>query len=435
MRHVITLDHYSRSRVDCCLILISQMYRQPMKSRTYFLGAGFSKALNPAYPTLAELSAAVVSSFQSRYPIGAIREHFDQLPKGFDKDIEQLLTYLYSDWPWKASVESDLDKALYKAFVYEIAAALEEIPMSAIPDEFRMFIHFLRCLDHNRIISLNYDNLIERYRYPESFSRSSIGFGELELQVEEVFMSDRKTSVQSPWVVENKKSAPDKPKRLMLVAREWLSQVTLEDFRVAVTAASPVPLNANGVFDWVPHAYKELHEVENFYPVARQASKYLLPNMDPRQFEGSTGKVIHLHGSIDWRGDAMGPTIRLADGSGPGRLEKLPAIVPPVMDKSHHYAAGRFRDQWIKAHSEIQHSQEVVIVGFSFPPTDISCQFLFKSAVMPGTRVVVVNRDESLRGRYISVFGDIKDVKLDFTFTGRDDALMCYIKKEVLMAA
>lgn len=410
-----------------------------MKRRSFFLGAGFSKALNPAYPTLAELSKAVVSGFRARYTVGAVREHFDQLPQGFEKNIELLLTYLYSDWPWKSSVENDLDNALYKAFVYEIAAALENISMVAIPEPSRQFIHYIRTSDQNSIISLNYDNLIEQYRYPENYGRCSINFGwdfnRISMIVEEPFWPNRKTSALSPWVVDKVKGSPDHPRVEMFVAREWVRQVSLDDFRSAVIAVDKAfkdkpPYGVDGV----QFAYESLHRLEDFYPVARSASKLLGSDADPRQFEGSTGKVIHLHGSIDWRGDTLGPSIRLTDSTGQARLEKLPAIVPPVMDKSRHYAAGRVRDQWIKAHSEIQKSQEVIVIGFSFPPTDISCHYLFKSAVTPGTRVVVVNRDSSasLVERYRSVFEGIKDIELDFSFLGGDDSLNRYVHSEVL---
>lgn len=406
-----------------------------MKSRTFFLGAGFSKALNPAYPTLAELSASLVSSFKARYPAGAIREHFDRLPSGFDKNVEQLLTYLYSDWPWKASVESDLDKALYKAYVYEIAAALENIPMAPISDDLRMFIHFMRSQSQNKIISLNYDNLIERYRYPSNYGRGSVIFNQLDLEVEEVFSIDRKTSIAQPWVVETGTNEFTKaPRKLMIVAGEWIRNATLEDFRAAISTIVP-GYARNGMDDSVGRFYKHLFKADDFYPVERNVGMlWSLPDAEMRKLEGSTGKVLHLHGSVDWRGDSMGPTISLEDPSGVKQLERLPAIVPPVMDKSQHYAAGRFRDQWVKAYAEIQRSDEIVMIGFSFPLTDISCQFLFKSAVRPGTRIIVINPDVSLVERYSTIFQSSEKIELDFSYVGLEASLTRYVQKEVLMS-
>lgn len=84
-----------------------------------------------------------------------------------------------------------------------------------------------------------------------------------------------------------------------------------------------------------------------------------------------------------------------------------------MLDKSHHYGAARIRNQWEKAHGAIQRAFEIVVVGFSFPPTDMSCQFLFKSAMKAGMRVVVVNRDKNVEAAYDSVFEGIPGINLD----------------------
>lgn len=407
-----------------------------MTKRTYFLGAGFSKALNPNYPTLFELSNAVVTNFLARYPTGAIRQHFDGLPNGFATDIEKLLTYLYSDWPWKSSVDKDLDKALYKVIVYEIAEALESIEMVGISQDLRTFIHFLRTVRLNTVVSLNYDTLIERYRFSESYSQGSIGLSGLEITIEEVFVAERRTSTENPWVVDgpNVKTAPDKQKNFMTAAREWIDRVDFEEFRAAIAEASLKPSDAidNGAWSWARASYNNCKKVQDaFYPLANNPLPWVAPSFleaGKRKVKGDFGSTISLHGSLAWVEDANGPTIRLPDGS----LEKLPAIVPPVLDKSQHYAADRLQTQWIKAHAAIQHSDEIVIIGFSFPPTDISCQFLFASAVKPGCRIVVINCDPNIRDRYDSIFGKIPSTDVDYRYIGFADSLKRYVNTEIL---
>ena len=103
-----------------------------MKNRVFFTGAGFSKALCPSFPTLNELSASVVNCFVARNRSGAIRQHFDQLPMGMAQNVEQLLSYLHSDWPWKSSVDKDLDSALFKALIYEISVVLTAIKIQPL---------------------------------------------------------------------------------------------------------------------------------------------------------------------------------------------------------------------------------------------------------------------------------------------------------------
>ncbi|MGQ2979841.1 MAG: hypothetical protein ACT6Q9_09125 [Polaromonas sp.] len=144
-----------------------------------------------------------------------------------------------------------------------------------------------------------------------------------------------------------------------------------------------------------------------------------------------TGKVIHLHGALEWVREPNSPTIRIADHEGQELLKHLPAIVPPVMDKSQHYAIERLRGQWISAQNAIQGAEEIIVIGFSFPPTDVSCQFLFKSAVQKGVRVIVINRDPQVRNRYDSVFGGVPGVRLDYSFLGGDDPMGRYIAEEI----
>lgn len=395
-----------------------------MKSRTFFLGAGFSKALNPAYPTLVELSASVIASFLARYSEGPVRALFDRLPVGLQQDIEQLLTYLYSDWPWKSSVDGDLDKALYKALVYEVAEALRKIEPVPISWYLRMLIHFMRMESSNKIVSLNYDALIEEYRLSDrSFCTLLKG---LDIEVEEPYIADRKTSAQTPWVVGEPKKiyASDSKKKLLIAAREWINQVSIDEFRdvIATTSLKPQDSRDESLFNYT-FALQSFRKVADYYPTQRTGFS--------GEGDGNTGKTLHLHGSLHWQ-DTSEPTIRLINSNGHSSLERLPAIVPPVLDKSQHYAAGRLRMIWDNAHAAIQQAKEVIIIGYLFPPTDVSCQFLFKSAVTPGTRIVVVNRDPSIKDRCDSIFGNISGIELDYKFANGADALQRYIAQEIL---
>lgn len=389
-----------------------------MARRVYFVGAGFSKALNSGYPTLFELSESATHSFKNRYPIGALREHFDQLPIGLSRNAEHLLSYLISDWPWKSSVEKDLDGAVYKAFVYEISqvlAAIEDQPLTSILQD---FIQFLFSDDKNTIVSLNYDFLPQRLNALYSRPEIDQNLGELEMHIEYRYQTARKTNAITQWVVE---TLEDNGKRLV-VSREWLASVGQDEFLKVVKDAgyAKVSMSFGRNFTWYTLA-QVLKIHQEFVPLAPA------PIWEP-----SVGKVIHLHGSMLWKDETGASTIRIKDPDGYTHSEDIPAIVPPVLDKSHHYAAARIRSQWEKAHNAIQRADEIVVIGFSFPPTDMSCQFLFKSAIKAGLRVVVVNRDQSVKAAYDSVFEGIPGINLDYTFTGGDDPLTRYTLAEIL---
>jgi len=392
-----------------------------MTRRVFFVGAGFSKALNSNYPTLFELSATVATTFKKRYPTGAIREHFDQLPVNLGRNAEHLLSYLISDWPWKSSVERDLDHALYKAFVYEISKALSTIEDQPLPLHFQEFIQFLFVDENNKIVSLNYDYLPQKLNALYSRPTEEVMMPGIDMQIEYRYQVSRKTSHEVPWVAESLEAPANKKMKRLTVSREWLSTVTTEEFTEVATKAGykPNPSGSLFTFDFDPAT------VLSFLQVARPT-----PNAPP--WTPGTGKVMHLHGSMLWRDESGTSTIRITDVDGITHSEQIPAIVPPVLDKSQHYAAGRLRTQWEAAHNAIQRAEEIVVIGFSFPPTDMSCQFLFRSATKPGVRVVVVNRDPGVPDIYGPVFEGIPGLTLDYTFTGGEDPLARYTKAEIL---
>lgn len=395
-----------------------------MTRRAFFLGAGFSKALNPQYPTLAELTSSVAKSFLERYSSGAIREHFNHLPIGVSFDIEQLLSFLHSDWPWKSSIDRDLDNALYKVLVYEVAVAITDIPNSKISNEYRQFIQHLRVTDTNTIISVNYDNLINEYR-ADFMSTNDYNAQGVFVRVEERFESNRKTSEQHPWLIEETDDTKS-PVRIVF-AREWMENTTVEDF-VAIFSLNGFPEKIGGQWKVLtPESIWLYFTREEPFHKRKKFEAYPPPDM--------ANQVLHLHGALHWGAEPDSPTIRVKNVDGEESLVRLPGIVPPVMDKSQHYAAGRLKQVWNAAHAAIHSAEEIIVIGFSFPPTDISCQFLFKSAIREGARIVVINRDPGIITRYQAAFGAIPGVSLDFSFVKNGDPLLEYINAEVLKCA
>ncbi len=383
-----------------------------MKRRVFFVGAGFSKALCAAYPTLLELSTAVSTSFLSRYPSGAIREHYNQLPLGLVRDVEQLLSYLYSDWPWKSSVDRDLDRALYKALAYEISNCISSIPTQPLAEEHQHFVRFLGN-ENNRIVTLNYDTLVQDLYGQYSLLKRS-DYSRLRIYIEDVFdEEEQKTTPKNPWLLEDVQDEGYIKKKLT-VRRDFISQIEPAQFVELIASTKCAVWTSSPPDDLLPY-FKGGNKRK---PMDRAFDE----------------RILKLHGSIAWHEDSTESTIRVIDNDGNMKWERIPIIVPPVLDKSQHYAIGRLRTQWANAHLALEQADEIVIVGFSFPATDISCQFLFKSALKSRdrVRVVVVNSDASVRQRYDSIFSDLIGVDVDYSYSGHDDALSRYVERDVL---
>jgi len=384
-----------------------------MKKRIFFTGAGFSKALCSAYPTLLELSKVVSTNFLSRNSSGAIREHYNQLPHGLDSDVEQLLSYLYTDWPWKSSVDRDLDRALYKALIYEISSYLLSIPIQPLTEVHKHFIGFIGRKD-NRIVTLNYDTLIQDLHSRHSWN-NEIFYSSLRIYIEDVFERNPLTTLERPWIIDD--TPGERYLKTLRIRREYLAQLQPEQMGKLIRSANCAFWTTTTPEMFFSGLGKGGDESGQFY-------------ID----EAFDKRILKLHGSITWHENSNDTTIRVQDSTGNMQLERIPIIVPPILDKSQHYAIDRLRLQWADTHLAMEQADEIIIIGFSFPPTDISCPFLFKSALKSRdkVRVIVINTDSLVRQRYDSIFGDLPGVDIDYSYLGHNDSLGLYVKNDLM---
>ena len=83
-----------------------------MTNDVFFLGAGFSKAIDNNYPTLKDLTLEINRNYVAEKE--SVTKHLhDEISKFYKDDIEKLLTFLYSNLPYKSEVQVSSDEALY----------------------------------------------------------------------------------------------------------------------------------------------------------------------------------------------------------------------------------------------------------------------------------------------------------------------------------
>jgi len=63
-------------------------------------------------------------------------------------------------------------------------------------------------------------------------------------------------------------------------------------------------------------------------------------------------------------------------------LYSMPLIIPPVKNKEYDLFGTLFTRVWAEAQREIENAEEIYIIGYSFPVTDIRTDQLFKSAFL-----------------------------------------------------
>lgn len=131
-----------------------------MDKKVFFLGAGFSKAINPNYPLLKDLTENVNLQLEK----GSLAQHYEEIAPEIKKDVEALLTYLSTDFPWKSDTTKYENQALYAAISKIISDKFINLSSQnvAVSTEFEYFSkHIAEHMTEYDFITLNYDLLLE----------------------------------------------------------------------------------------------------------------------------------------------------------------------------------------------------------------------------------------------------------------------------------
>ncbi len=149
-------------------------------------------------------------------------------------------------------------------------------------------------------------------------------------------------------------------------------------------------------------------------------SNFFQSNLDNGR-KNST-EIIKLHGSINWYCDQIykNSQIYFSEYENNTYLkEDLRAlIIPPILDKTNNYNHIVMQSLWKRAYEAIKNAKNIYIYGFSFPITDLSVVYLFKSALQnkQDYKIYVINTKSHIddkKKRYKEIFGE---GKCDFSF-------------------
>ncbi|HEF1256426.1 TPA: SIR2 family protein [Campylobacter coli] len=154
-------------------------------------------------------------------------------------------------------------------------------------------------------------------------------------------------------------------------------------------------------------------------------SNFFQSNLDNGR-KNST-EIIKLHGSINWYCDQIykNSQIYFSEYENNTYLkEDLRAlIIPPILDKTNNYNHIVMQSLWKRAYEAIKNAKNIYIYGFSFPITDLSVVYLFKSALQnkQDYKIYVINTKSHIddkKKRYKEIFGE---GKCDFSFCCDDN--------------
>lgn len=330
-----------------------------MTQKVFFLGAGFSKAVNDNYPLMDKLTTKVLGRIQK----GSVREHLEEIPSKVKQDIESLLTYLSTDFPWKTDTTRYANKALYSAILHEISSLFLELETSneytrdyKPSDVIVSFAkHVLQTPKEYNFLTLNYDIFLEH---------------------------------------------------LFAFASQWKAD------------------------------YNDLYK----YPMSNLRTRIIdSSSITIRSPYPQAPAVLKLHGSANWFWADTSPSDEIYFSNGAEKdfnnliMGLKPYIIPPVQDKNAFYNHIAIQTLWKKAEELLKQANEIYIIGFSFPQTDLSVRYLFQSALRnsePDIYVVNKAHEDELRPTYRDV---LQGQCVDYEYTGSYDVVERFIREVILM--
>ncbi|NQX66662.1 hypothetical protein HQN90_11040 [Paenibacillus alba] len=327
----------------------------------FLLGAGFSKALHPSMPLVWDLLQKI--------------DMPDDVPHSIRGDLEQTLSYLWTNYPWNTEMQHLKNKYEFLRLNQAIYKIISESELDAWNSIYEN--------DYSRVVKVSseVDNLRWQARLcgllsnPEKYCLVTMNYDTL---LERLMMAYGTNNLIYP--------AP-----LQRLSGIWSQETTLDggEFHNAVFKSW---------FTWAirPQLFK-LHGSTSWYSLDPLEANAPIYGVDMSQ--------EYLFGSQS--------TNQEVDNA----LTSI--IVPPVADKSSLYNNKVLRSQWIGASQGLQDCETLYCVGYSFPQSDLPMELFLGQSCMRIKHVVIVDlkRDEDKWNRIKKLFA--RDVEVEW-IVGKD---------------
>ena len=146
-----------------------------MTKRVFFLGAGFSKAIDNEYPLMNQLTEDIETKLTKL----SVSKHYGEIAPAIKENIESLLTYLLTNFPWKTETTKYENRALYEEIVKLISQKFSDLAKKSIQQTLSCRIakslsqYVVTHPDECNFITLNYDLLLEEVLLSEFKKKNS----------------------------------------------------------------------------------------------------------------------------------------------------------------------------------------------------------------------------------------------------------------------
>ena len=122
-------------------------------------------------------------------------------------------------------------------------------------------------------------------------------------------------------------------------------------------------------------------------------------------------RLSKLHGSIDWQypgGSGRGLPIYAVDTDGndrsrQGLAQMVPYVIPPCFTKMPLFDHEIIRQNWLIARQGLERAKELIVMGYSLPPSDTAVVHMLKTNAPQN--ITVLDTSRCLRERYEKLNG------------------------------
>jgi len=396
------------------------------RKEVFILGSGFSKAIHNDMPLLNDLTELVAKKIEEEDSI--FKNIYEEYVKNRSiGNFEEILTYIYQDFPWKSEEEKHLLYSLYIRLAKIVTEVIKEKQENSVRKELhakeyiKKFLNYLNDTKAN-VISLNYDTLLE------DLSVEILKPSVYVVPIKERYLQEKRYSKDTDGKhtsKENKVKIKSNGKRAVVIYFHNYD-VDEQDFKSAIANFNNDKCesdlkNAYSTFkDYMKEEhinYLNLYSIPTAYLKSRTAGTF-------EEMDYETYRLLKLHGSINWYYSATKEKtfeqIYLFRGSKEERESKdlVPVIIPPVLDKTGFFEHSTIKSMWNEAKNLLKEAKKVYIIGYSIPQTDLTVKFMLQSYIPKDCEVTIVNKDEEGKGYFKGLFNKRK---LNEEFIRSDD--------------
>ena len=250
----------------------------------------------------------------------------------------------------------------YNELIYIFSSAVNEIQNGPVSKAHTSLAEHLK--EEDIIITFNWDTLMDRALAKTKKWSTDSGYGFLP-----------KSIYRNKWTAPDRKYEKKPSTRLIKLhgSTNWLTShpVYMDGHVTLMQTASPDTVwifeSANQPYDC--HAGRFMPGYQDF------SYGYYPPNIlddvgkpPPKGFV-----VMRMQPNIPGRPKGL---------AGNAGIVSIPLIIPPVRQKKYDLYGQLFQDLWAEAQEALRKADHIVIIGYSFPRTDIKTTELFKSAFL-----------------------------------------------------